>query len=88
MTSKNATTVNGEPSDCVADVHRLMTLVESIVKDSGDPLGFDAEAWTAQWFETPCPALGGRKPVDFMNTADGRELIAGLIRQMQSGAYA
>ncbi len=33
-------------------------------------------------------ALDGKTPGDFMDTANGRTLVAGLVAQMQSGAYA
>jgi hypothetical protein len=66
----------------------LVTLVERIVLESGDPTGFDALAWTAEWLATPTRVLGGRRPNEFLDTADGRDLITRLIGQMQSGAYA
>jgi uncharacterized protein (DUF2384 family) len=56
--------------------------------ESGEPEGFDAATWTANWLEEPNAALGGRAPGEFMDTADGRSLVAGLVAQMQSGAYA
>ena len=43
---------------------------------------------TAQWLEEINPALGGKAPGEFLDTADGRELVSRLIAQMQSGAYA
>jgi uncharacterized protein (DUF2384 family) len=38
--------------------------------------------------ERPNKALGSKAPGEFMDTADGRALVAGLVAQMQSGAYA
>lgn len=62
--------------------------MQKIVAESGTPDGFDAARWTADWLEEPNPALGGRPPGEFMDTADGRALVSGLVAQMQSGAYA
>ncbi|MBY4899045.1 antitoxin Xre/MbcA/ParS toxin-binding domain-containing protein [Cupriavidus sp. AU9028] len=77
-----------DESESALGLARLVGLVEQVVAESGDPTGFDAATWTASWLQTPHPALGGRKPADYMDTADGRELVASLVRQMQSGAYA
>ena len=67
---------------------RLVGQVEKIVKESGEPKGFDAARWLAAWLEQALPALAGRKPGDLMDTATGQQLVAGLLSQMQSGAYA
>ena len=68
-------------------VVRLIDQVEQIVRESGDPDGFNAEQWVAQFLDAPSPALGGRRPRDFMETSDGRTVVAALVAQMQSGAY-
>lgn len=77
-----------DESERVLGIARLVGLVEKIVAESGKPAGFDAARWTAKWLEWPNNALGGKTPGDFMDTADGRALVAGLVAQMQSGAYA
>jgi uncharacterized protein (DUF2384 family) len=69
-------------------VSALATLVERIVVESGDPLGFDALAWTRRWLDRPLPALGGARPADYMATPEGRALVEALILRMQSGAYS
>jgi putative toxin-antitoxin system antitoxin component (TIGR02293 family) len=66
----------------------LVGQVQKIVSESGNADGFDAARWTADWLEQPNDALGGRRPGEFMDTADGRALVSGLVAQMQSGAYA
>ena len=66
----------------------LVGQVQRIVAESGRPEGFDAARWTADWLEEPNDALGGRTPGEFMDTADGRALVSGLVARMQSGAYA
>jgi putative toxin-antitoxin system antitoxin component (TIGR02293 family) len=77
-----------DESERALGIARLVGLVEKIVAESGEPAGFDAARWTAAWLERPNNALGGKTPGDFMDTADGRALVAGLVAQMQSGAYA
>lgn len=77
-----------DESERALGIARLVGLVEKIVAESGEPAGFIAARWTASWLEQPNNALGGKAPGDFMDTADGRELVAGLVAQMQSGAYA
>jgi uncharacterized protein (DUF2384 family) len=76
-----------DESERALGIARLIGLVEKIVGESGEPAGFDAARWTAAWLERPNNALGGKTPGDFMDTADGRALVAGLVAQMQSGAY-
>jgi len=70
------------------DVSALATLVQQVVDESGDPLGFDALAWTTRWLDRPLPALGGARPAEYMATQEGRALVETLILQMQSGAYS
>jgi uncharacterized protein (DUF2384 family) len=76
-----------DESERALGIARLIGLVEKIVGESGEPAGFDAARWTAAWLERPNNALAGKTPGDFMDTADGRALVAGLVAQMQSGAY-
>jgi putative toxin-antitoxin system antitoxin component (TIGR02293 family) len=75
-------------SERVLGVVRLIGQVRRVVQESGDPTGFDAPLWAAHWLQTPVPALGGRPPMQFMDTAEGRAVVFQLVEQMQSGAYA
>jgi putative toxin-antitoxin system antitoxin component (TIGR02293 family) len=85
---RQSSLLSQDESERVLGIARLIGLVEQVVAESGSPDTFDAAVWTAAWLSNPLPALGGKKPGDFMDTADGRDLVAGLILQMQSGAYA
>jgi putative toxin-antitoxin system antitoxin component (TIGR02293 family) len=76
-----------DESERVLGLARLIGQVQRVVDESGEPAGFDAAAWTAGWLARSNPALGGRKAGEYMDTADGRALVSGLIAQMQSGAY-
>ena len=77
-----------DESERALGIARLVGQVEKIVGESGDPKGFDAAKWTAAWLEHPNRALGGKTPGQYMDTSDGRALVAGIVAQMQSGAYA
>jgi uncharacterized protein (DUF2384 family) len=50
--------------------------------------GFEAAKWVAQWLQAPQPALGGKPPKSYLDTADGRDMVRNLLAQMESGAYA
>jgi putative toxin-antitoxin system antitoxin component (TIGR02293 family) len=67
---------------------KLVGQVQVMVEEAGDPTGFDAAKWLGQWLEKPLPALGGKCPADYMDTAEGQQLVSGLIANMQGGAYA
>jgi len=42
---------------------------------------FDAKAWLVEWLQTPSPAIGGVVPASIANTADGFNLVSGLIQK-------
>lgn len=80
--------LNQEESERILAVVRLIGQADCMVQESGDPSRFDAPRWTAEWLQRPHPALGGRTPGELLDTADGRALVADLLAQQQSGAYA
>jgi len=67
---------------------KLVGQVQTLVNESGDPEAFDAARWLAQWLERPMPALGGRPPAEYMDTAEGQQIVAGLLERTRGGAYA
>lgn len=75
-------------SERVIGLQKLIGQVEVMVCESGDPVGFNAAHWVAQWLEQPSPALNNAKPGDFMDTIEGQKLVASILAKMQSGAYA
>lgn len=77
-----------DESERALGIARLVGQVERVVSESGSAQGFDAAQWTAVWLQRHNPALGGQTPGEFMDTAEGRVLVSGLIDQMQTGAYA
>lgn len=74
-------------SERLAGLKRLIDKVQAIVEDSGDPNGFDAAEWLGRWIERPLPALGGRKPADYLCTVSGQTLLSNLLDQMRCGVY-
>jgi putative toxin-antitoxin system antitoxin component (TIGR02293 family) len=80
--------LNQDESERVMGIARLVGQAQSLVQDSGGPAAFDAAKWVAAWLDRPLAALGGKRPGEFMDTADGRTLVADLLAQQQSGAYA
>lgn len=77
-----------EFSERVIGLQKLIGQVKSMVAESGDTKDFDPAKWVAHWLNTPCPALSDARPADYMDTAEGQELISKLLSMMQSGAYA
>ena len=80
--------LNQDESERVLGIARLVGQVSAMVRESGRPEGFDAARWVADWLDEPQPALGGRRPAELMDTADGRTIVSDLIARMRSGAYA
>jgi len=85
---RNHTLLNSDESERILGLCRLIGHVDEIVRESGNPAGFDASTWVAAWLLQPHPALGNKLPEEFMDTAEGRDILFTLIAQMQSGAYA
>jgi putative toxin-antitoxin system antitoxin component (TIGR02293 family) len=85
---QNNETLSAEQSERVVGLERLVGQVEAMVNQSGNPEGFDAGRWVGDWLQRPLPALGGKKPAEFMDTMEGQNLVARFLAQSQSGAYA
>jgi len=82
------TDLSADESERLVGLAKLIGQVETIVRQSGERAGFKPAKWFGEWIEQPAAALGGRKPEELLDTADGREAVASLLAQMQSGAYA
>ena len=70
----------------VLGMARLVGQVQEMVTESGDPAGFDAASWVARWLQSPLPAFGGKRPAEFMDTADGQSLVSAMVRRYQESA--
>lgn len=86
--AKTNARLTSEQSEPVVGMAKLIGQVHAVVQQSGNPEGFDAALWFAQWLDQPLPALGGSKPAEYMDTAEGRELLSRLIAHAQSAAFA
>lgn len=75
-------------SERVLSLQDLVGQVEQMVQRAGTPEGFDAGQWLGQWLDAPVSALGDRPPAEFLDTNDGARLVAQLLAQMETGAYA
>jgi len=76
-------------SDTIAESKAvLVQTVQRIVDESGDGKDFDAKAWLEEWINQPNPALGGAKPVSYLDTMAGRLLLRNLLLRSQSGAFS
>lgn len=77
-----------DESERVLGIEYLIGQVENMIKESGDPEGFDAAKWVSNWLNSPLPALGGQTPASYMDTVEGQKLVSNLLATAQSGAYA
>ncbi len=77
-----------DDSERVVGLAKLVGQVEAIVEDSGSTEAFDAATWLSHWLREPLPALGGAKPIDFLDTIEGQSLVSRALSQIQTGAYA
>lgn len=77
-----------DESERVLGIEYLIGQVENMIKESGDPQGFDAAKWVSHWLTSPLPALGGQAPASYMDTIEGQKLVSNLLATAQSGAYA
>ena len=66
---------------------QLVDVVHTIVCTSGKNENFDAKAWVEDWLDHPLPALGFKKPNEFMDTDDGRAEINRLLQASAAGVY-
>jgi putative toxin-antitoxin system antitoxin component (TIGR02293 family) len=86
--AKAGEALSPEQSERLVGIARLIGQVQTMVEQSGNPEGFDAARWLGRWLDEPLPALGGERPGDLMDTAEGRGLVSNLLAMAQSGAYA
>jgi len=77
-----------DESETALGIARLIGQVETMVLESSDEAEFDSAKWLGRWLERPNPALGGELPINYLDTADGRQMISELLARMQSGAYS
>lgn len=72
----------------VIGMQRLIGQVQAMIAESGDGEEFDAGRWLGEWIDQPLPALGGRRPAEYLGDGAGREWVSQLLRQIHAGAFA
>ncbi|MGC6331727.1 antitoxin Xre/MbcA/ParS toxin-binding domain-containing protein [Rhizorhabdus sp. FW153] len=77
-----------EDGERVIGLAKLIGQVEAMVEDSGGDTKFDVASWLAAWLREPLPALGGVRPIHLLDTMEGQALVAQMLTQVESGAYA
>lgn len=85
--AKTQAVLSRDEGERVLGLAKLVGQVEEMVEGAADAEGFDARAWTARWLSEPLPALGGARPLDFMDTMEGQALVSDTLARVQSGAY-
>lgn len=85
---RDAAVLSKDESERVLGIETLISIVQTMVEESGDPAGFDAARWVSEWLTKPLPALGGATPASYMDTFEGQKLVSELLSMSQSGAYA
>lgn len=48
---------------------------------------FDIDEWLQDWLERPQPSLGGARPVQLLDSAEGLESVRRTLGALLSGAY-
>jgi hypothetical protein len=66
----------------------LTDMVQQIVMESGNPEGFNAEAWLQEWLAAPLPAFGNRRPWDVLQEPEGLAVVRATLLQIQKGSFA
>lgn len=73
-----------------AGIAKLINQVEVMLAESSDPVtaaGFNVDKWLANWMNQPMPSLGGRRPIEYMDTIEGQDQVSRLLARMQSGTF-
>lgn len=81
--------LKGAGGSAVLGMMKLLNIAQRIVDKStaeGAP-GFNTAKWLGEWIEQPQPALGGRKPSEFLDTTTGVEAVSKVLNAVESGAY-
>lgn len=95
-------TLSAAESERVIGIVALVGQLEAMIQESGHANreipqthglrwageGFDAPSWMSRWLQEPLPSLGGRLPIDLMDTMEGQALVSTAIAQMRGEPYA
>jgi putative toxin-antitoxin system antitoxin component (TIGR02293 family) len=81
---RNEDVLSTDEGERVVALAGLVGQVEAMVAESGQSEGFDAAGWVSDWLESPNSALNHVRPSEYLDTAEGRSIVSGLLVQMQS----
>lgn len=77
-----------DESERVLRLQSLIGLAQKLVMQFGDPEGFNAAKWVADWMDQPLPALGGERPSVYLDTDAGARLVEDTLMSMVTGVAA
>jgi uncharacterized protein (DUF2384 family) len=68
---------------------RLLAQARAMAAESTHPAAatLDVERWLLHWLTVPQPALGGRRPEEMLDTAEGVDAVSRVMGAIQSGAF-
>ena len=69
--AKQDRTLSPGESKRVIGFAKLFGQLQALIRESGNPEGFDAAAWMSRWLNDPIAALGGARPIDLIDTMEG-----------------
>jgi putative toxin-antitoxin system antitoxin component (TIGR02293 family) len=73
--------------DRVTGMARLIGFAAVMAQEAAGTGDFDPARWIASWLDKPLPALGGRRPAEFMSTRFGQALVDDLLERTTGAAY-
>lgn len=73
--------------DFPAELLECLGAIRAALRADGVAEDFDAEAWLRDWLQRPQPALGGARPMERLDTAQGRESVRRVLGAILSGSY-
>ena len=79
-----------DESERVVGLVTLIGQVSRMLQDSGVPESkavSQGATWLGAWMAAPNNALGGERPLAYLDTAEGRGLVSRVLGAMEAGTY-
>lgn len=86
-TSKNAR-LSPRSSIRFRAITALIQEVARMTESEAGHADFDLAVWTGHWLDSPNPALGGMKPLEYLDTEPRRKVLVRLLAQSAAGSFA
>lgn len=71
----------------MVDLEPQIQRTEAMLRELGHPAELTPRPWLAWWLMVPVPALAGHRPLDLLDTADGRRRVLDALTQWISGVH-